>query len=198
MSNEKLITKVRGIELKIAVVGGGFYGLWIAQEITKRGINVTLYEKNEDLLQEASLLNQARVHNGYHYPRSISTFASSQKNYLTFLNEFAECIEENITSLYLLSVKSKVSKIKFEKICNTLQAPLHEVPRELSKYIDSSLIEKAWKVEEKFYNANKIKELSLFKLDIEINVRKTIQEHVLEVRLKQYILSLAAINSVPR
>ena len=30
--------------------------------------------------------------------------------------------------------------------------------------------------------ANKIKELSLFKLDIEINVRRTIQEHVSEVK----------------
>jgi hypothetical protein len=178
--------------LKVAVVGGGFYGMWLSKEIIDRGINVTLYEKNDNLFEGASLLNQARIHNGYHYPRSISTFASSRKNYQTFIDEFTECIDDDITSLYLLSVKSKVSQIKFEKICKILNVPLDEVPTELSRYTDSMVIKKAWAVDEKFYNAKKIKETLLSRMNHKLlQIRnKTKVTQVVEFRKKVKVESV--------
>jgi len=40
----------------------------------------------------ASQINQARVHNGYHYPRSVTTAKSSAEYYDRFTTEFSSCI----------------------------------------------------------------------------------------------------------
>ena len=55
------------------IVGGGLFGLTTAIVLAEKGINVTVLEKNYDVLKEASLVNQNRIHYGYHYPRSIET-----------------------------------------------------------------------------------------------------------------------------
>ena len=55
------------------IVGGGLFGLTIAIILAENGINVTVLEKNLDVLKEASLVNQNRIHYGYHYPRSTET-----------------------------------------------------------------------------------------------------------------------------
>lgn len=54
------------------VVGGGFYGCMLAAHLSRsRGRRVLLLEAAGELLGRASFANQARVHNGYHYPRSF-------------------------------------------------------------------------------------------------------------------------------
>ena len=55
------------------IIGGGFYGAAIAVYLAKqRGLKrITLIEREPTLLARASYNNQARVHNGYHYPRSL-------------------------------------------------------------------------------------------------------------------------------
>ena len=55
------------------IIGGGFYGSSIAIYLAKqRGFKrITLIEREAELLSRASYNNQARVHNGYHYPRSF-------------------------------------------------------------------------------------------------------------------------------
>ena len=61
--------------LDALVVGGGFYGCGIAAALRQRhGLaRVLVVERETDLLARASYVNQARVHNGYHYPRSFMT-----------------------------------------------------------------------------------------------------------------------------
>ena len=45
---------------KIAIIGGGFYGCYIASKL-KKFFDVTIYEKNEEILQEAISNNQHKV-----------------------------------------------------------------------------------------------------------------------------------------
>jgi glycine/D-amino acid oxidase-like deaminating enzyme len=53
------------------VIGGGFYGCEIALELVRLGFEkVVLVEREPGLLRRASFVNQARIHNGYHYPRA--------------------------------------------------------------------------------------------------------------------------------
>lgn len=42
---------------------------------------ILIIEKDCDLMQRASYGNQAKVHNGYHYPRSILTARRSRVNF---------------------------------------------------------------------------------------------------------------------
>src|SRR5262249_37221803 len=52
-------------EYDVLVVGGGFYGCLIACHLRRRYPRVLLVEKQADLLERASYVNQARVHQGY-------------------------------------------------------------------------------------------------------------------------------------
>src|SRR5271167_4848375 len=57
----------------VVVAGGGFFGCMVALDARTRFQRVLLVERETELLQRASYANQARVHNGYHYPRSLLT-----------------------------------------------------------------------------------------------------------------------------
>mgnify|MGYP001291441700 CR=1 FL=1 len=62
----------------ILIIGGGFYGTYLSEYFCKLGKNVLLCEKEDSLMGRASYANQARVHNGYHYPRSVLTALRSR------------------------------------------------------------------------------------------------------------------------
>ena len=55
------------------IIGGGLFGIYSALYLSKKNLKVCLIEKDNELLNRASKINQARLHQGYHYPRSIST-----------------------------------------------------------------------------------------------------------------------------
>ena len=152
--------------LKIVVVGGGFYGLWISTQLSNSKTEVTVIEKNSELMGEASMINQARVHNGHHYPRSYSTFASSNRNYDRFLKEFSSTIDECHDPIYLISDKSKVDKMKFERLCNIFQVKLQDIPIRLADIYKLRYITKGWKVNESYFNSRSLKQQMLNQLDL--------------------------------
>ena len=55
------------------ILGAGLYGLYSALFCCERGQNILVLECDPAPFQRATYVNQARVHQGYHYPRSIST-----------------------------------------------------------------------------------------------------------------------------
>lgn len=63
---------------EIAIIGGVFFGMYIAEYLALKGCKVTIFVKENDFMTHASYHNQARVHNGYHYPRSILTALRSR------------------------------------------------------------------------------------------------------------------------
>src|SRR3954468_22658490 len=89
------------------IVGGGFYGARLALVLRARGGRVLLVEREAQLLWRASLRNQARVHNGYHYPRSILTSLRSRLNYARFVTEYADCVDQSFVHYYGIARGSK-------------------------------------------------------------------------------------------
>ena len=55
------------------IIGGGFFGLSVALLLKERGLSVVVLEREKEPMLRASYNNQARVHGGYHYPRSLMT-----------------------------------------------------------------------------------------------------------------------------
>src|SRR5262245_4941938 len=96
-------------EADVAVIGGGFYGCAIAAHLRRRLPRVVLFEKEADLLQRASLRNQARVHNGYHYPRSLLTALRSHVNFARFVRDYRDCIDDRFDKYY--AVARHLSKV---------------------------------------------------------------------------------------
>ena len=68
-----------------------------------RGERVTLVEAGDDLLGRASYTNQARVHHGYHYPRSILTGLRSRVNFPRFVTDFRDCVTEELDAYYAIA-----------------------------------------------------------------------------------------------
>lgn len=104
--------------MKIAVIGAGIFGSTIAIKLAVNGFEVDLFEKENDILQAASGINQYRLHRGYHYPRSIETGHSSRSAYPLFSEEYGEAIIDKHNHFYCVPKKdSKVSGKDFVKFC---------------------------------------------------------------------------------
>ena len=105
----------------ISIVGGGFYGTTIALYLKKikKVPHVVIFEKEDSLISRASFYNQARVHNGYHYPRSFTTANRSHINFDKFCNDWDFCIKKDFDNYYAISrMNSKVNSNQFNNIVN--------------------------------------------------------------------------------
>ena len=70
------------------VIGAGIYGLYASHLLLQKKFDVAVLECDDKVFSRASYVNQARLHQGYHYPRSISTAKVSAKYFLRFLEDF--------------------------------------------------------------------------------------------------------------
>src|SRR5438046_869192 len=96
------------------IIGGGFYGLYLAGQLVRRFDRVVLCEREAGLMRRASYHNQARVHNGYHYPRSVLTASRSCRNFPRFVEEFREAVDASFVKIYAVGRRlSTVSARQF-------------------------------------------------------------------------------------
>ena len=86
-----------------------------------RADRVSLIEAGTQLLGRASFANQARVHAGYHYPRSILTALRSSVNFTRFCSTYAEAVESDFVSLYAIARDSKVTAAQFAKLKDVIR-----------------------------------------------------------------------------
>ena len=84
---------------KVLVIGGGFFGLFTANYMAANGYQVQVIEEKDEVMNKASLKNQARIHQGYHYPRSILTGIRSRRSFSRFSNDFESCIDNSFKKL---------------------------------------------------------------------------------------------------
>ncbi|MSQ01142.1 MAG: FAD-binding oxidoreductase [Myxococcales bacterium] len=134
-----------------AVVGGGIYGSSIAVYLRRRrGLRrVLLLERDVAPMSRASLRNQARIHAGYHYPRSLTTGARSHQNVQRFLDAHPSALRHDIVSVYAIAASfSKTNTRQFVRACREIGAPLHEPRPAMAALFDPSQVESVFEVEE--------------------------------------------------
>lgn len=162
-------------ELDAVVVGGGFYGARLAVLLGELGKRVLLVEREAELLARASLRNQARVHNGYHYPRSILTSLRSRLNYARFVDEYADCVDRSFPHYYAVGRRmSKITAAQFIEFCRRIGAPLSPAPASVHKLFDAERIDSVFEVQECAFDATKlrgrlIRELRDAGVDVAVN-----------------------------
>lgn len=141
----------------IVIAGGGFFGLYIAEQLALKGCHVTLYEEKETLMSRASYTNQARVHNGYHYPRSILTALMSRVSFPRFVDEFRECIYSDFEKYYLISGHlGKVSAEQFRRFCKRIGADCEDAPAKVQRLLTPALIDAAFTTTEYAFDSHKL------------------------------------------
>jgi glycine/D-amino acid oxidase-like deaminating enzyme len=133
----------------VAIVGGGWFGCAIADFLKDRYAKIVILEREPATMQRASLSNQARIHNGYHYPRSLQTAYRSHMNFKQFARDYADCVVNDFTKLYCVARQSsKVSPLQFERFCNLIGAPWKRAEQQYLDLFESRLIEAVYEVEE--------------------------------------------------
>ena len=80
------------MKIRIAVIGAGIFGLTTAIKLSENGYQVTVLEKENDIMQCASGINQYRIHRGYHYPRSLYTSQTCKESSDSFVASFPEAV----------------------------------------------------------------------------------------------------------
>ena len=139
------------------VIGAGFYGAEIALEFRRLGFpRVLLVDREPAIMRRASYVNQARVHNGYHYPRSIATAERSRVNFETFVAEYHDAVIHDIESVYAIAAGSRVSPAQFDTFCRMIGAPCQPAPRRITDLFDSETIQEAFLTRELVFDSTRL------------------------------------------
>jgi len=149
------------------IIGGGFYGAAIAVYLAKqRNLKrITLVEREPALLSRASYNNQARVHNGYHYPRSFTTAYRSRINLPKFVNDWPGAVKRDFTKLYAIARRnSKVTGNQFERFYREIGAKIERADPAQCALFEPRLIEDVFLVEEYAFDSTKLAEWALREL----------------------------------
>lgn len=145
--------------LDAVVIGGGFYGAAIAVYLARRrGMRrIVLVEREPELMSRASFNNQARVHAGYHYPRSFTTAYRSRVNLPRFAADWPAAMHREYTTLYAVARRnSKVTGAQFTRFCREIGASLRPVEPALLRLFEPRLIEEVFQVEEYVFDASEL------------------------------------------
>ncbi|WML41234.1 FAD-dependent oxidoreductase [Neobacillus sp. OS1-2] len=152
-------------EYDVVIIGGGFYGCSLALQMKNYFSKVVVLEKETDLMQRASLINQARVHNGYHYPRNIITAYRSFINFPRFIEEFKSCIVNDFTKLYVIANGSKVNAFQFNEMYQGIGAPIEIAEQKYQKLFNKELVEEVFLVKEFAFDAVVLKKIMKQRLE---------------------------------
>lgn len=153
---------------KVIVVGAGIFGIEVAVELAKANLDVTLMDKEEDILMGSTAKSILRVHKGLHYPRHPDTALQSMRNYSKFVEKFSNSINSNFDNYYCLAKSnSKVSLGELEKFIERTGIDAQVVDdRELDRAgINRSAITKCFKLQEGVIDLDIIKQISLESID---------------------------------
>lgn len=110
------------------IIGAGLYGLYAALFCAKREEKVLVLEYEDEPFLRATYINQARVHQGYHYPRSLSTALKSAHYFEKFNRDYGFCINRSFQKIYATSsAYSWSSGEQFKKFCEAADIPCEEL-----------------------------------------------------------------------
>ena len=134
------------------IIGAGLYGVYAARFCAEKGEKVLLLEYDRELFSRATYVNQARVHMGYHYPRSLTTALKSAGYFRRFVNDFGFCIHDKFEQVYATSDKfSWTSAEQFSEFCRAASIRCDEVA--VSRYFKEGMCDGAFLTEEYTYDA---------------------------------------------
>ena len=180
---------------KIAVVGGGIFGCTAAWMLAKDGYNVDLFEKNDDLITQASNINQYRLHRGYHYPRSKETARQSIWGENSFLREYSGAVMNGEIEHYycIANEDSLVTSEEYKSFLDELNLTYEKKKLDL---IHKNVVDLVVGVDELLFNSNKLKEICWDKLKkYSVNVNLNTKVNLDDLDNYDYVINATYANT---
>lgn len=159
------------------IIGAGLYGLYSALYCAKAGQKTVVLEYDEAPFMRATYINQARVHMGYHYPRSYATAIKSAGYFRRFNEDYGFCVHSRFDQLYATSSRfSWTDAAQFQKFCADAGIRCEEMP--VSRYFKDGMCDGAFLTEEYTYDAHILRDYFLEELKKYPNVELVYQVRI--------------------
>lgn len=146
------------------IIGAGLYGLYAALYCARKGQRVNVLELDDAPFSRATYVNQARVHMGYHYPRSLSTAMKSAGYFRRFVEDYAFCILFDFQQVYATARNfSWTNAAEFQKFCRDAGIPCDPLPP--GRYFNEGCCDGAFLTKEYTYDAGLLRDYFLAELE---------------------------------
>lgn len=124
--------------MRIRILGGGWYGCHLTKALASPDAYVELHEITDRLFSGASGANPARLHMGFHYPRSKLTRAFCQVHQSEFLREYGHLTRHVQSNIYAVAahdslvdfgnyVQSLRNEVEFVTVHNPKEVGLENI-----------------------------------------------------------------------
>ena len=138
------------------IIGAGLYGLYSALYCGKRGEKILVLEYDGSIFERATYVNQARIHMGYHYPRSLSTAVTSREYFDRFNEDYDFCINSEFEKIYATSARlGWTNAEQFKKFCK--DADIHCQQLSSETYFIEGMCDGTFHTTEYAYDAQLLK-----------------------------------------
>jgi hypothetical protein len=145
-----------GYPINNIILGAGLYGLYAAMKLAEKKHTVLVLDCDEEPFTRGSYINQARLHNGYHYPRSYSTAIKSAKYFDRFLKDYRDCINTDFEQIYAVARHySWTNGAQFKKFCGDVGVQCEDRPVE--QYFNKNSVEAVFLTHEYSFDAQLLK-----------------------------------------
>lgn len=187
------------------IIGAGLYGLYSALFCGEKGQSVLVLECDATPFRRATYINQARVHQGYHYPRSISTAMKSAGYFARFNKDFGFCINREFKKVYATSSDYSWSDgEQFKHFCEAANIPCEELHPD--RFFKKRMCDGAFLTREYTYDAAILKDyfierlLPLKNVKIQYGVKitgidKTADSYVLHIQNQEDVETGFLLNA---
>ncbi len=175
------------------VIGGGIFGCYAALYLAGKGAKVALLEKETRLFQKASLVNQARLHGGYHYPRSIVTAAMSDEHKERFTEEHRQFVNFSFEKYYAIDrFGSFTDPLQFERFCEYLNIRCERILEH--NLFNFNRLEALYRTEEYSFDPVLLKEFYTQKVEntAGIAVFKNVQTQAAHTEGQEWVLEITS------
>jgi len=144
------------MSVRVAVAGAGIYGTNVAIRLAEQGHQVRLFDPL-GILRAASVINQYRIHSGYHYPRSPETISETLEARAEFMEAFAPAVVRNSRHYYAIPHEgSQTPPELFEKV----MAQYHLVCKSCRpEWMNFGFIDKCYEVDEQIYDPDVLRDV---------------------------------------
>lgn len=175
------------------IIGAGIYGLYAALQCGKRKEKILVLEKDDEAFARATYINQARVHMGYHYPRSYSTAIKSANYFERFNEDYKFSILSEFDQVYATSTNfSWTNADEFKKFCNDANIVCDEVS--VSRYFKEKMCDGAFLTREYTYDAQILKDYFLKEIAKYKNVEIKYDAKVTSIRKLEKVYEVEIQN----